>query len=141
MKIIPKIFLLVFLLLFSLRTYGQDATKAICYRWELTCLTMGKRTIETAELRRKKNNMNMEFQEEGACTVIPSIQEAPIKKNKWRWEEEGKTLVIITLDEKNKRVNQTFKVEKLTPKLLILSIGDEKNKEIFTYKNVGKVRK
>ena len=141
MKIITNIFSLTFLLFFSTNTYAQDATKAICYRWELTSLTMGARTIETAELRKKKNNMNMEFQEEGACTVIPSIQEAPIKKNKWRWEEEGKSLVIITLDEKNKRVNQTFKVEKLTTKILILSIGDDKNREIFTYKNVGKVRK
>ncbi len=141
MKIIQNTFFIFLFLVFSLKTQAQEATKALCYRWELTNLTMGKRTIETAELRQKRNNMNMEFQEEGACTVIPSIQEAPIKKNKWRWEEEGKTLVIITLDEKNKRVNQTFKVEKLTPKLLVLSIGDEKNKEIFTYKNVGKARK
>ena len=141
MKIIPNIFFLTFLLFLSLKSHAQDATKAICYRWELTSLTMGARTIESAELRKKKNNMNMEFQEEGACTVIPSIQEAPIKKNKWRWEEEGKTLVIITLDEKNKRVNQTFKVEKLTPKILVLSIGENKNREIFTYKNVGRARK
>ena len=141
MKIIPNIFFLTFLLFLSAKSHAQDATKAICYRWELTSLTMGARTIESAELRKKKNNMNMEFQEEGACTVIPSIQEAPIKKNKWRWEEEGKTLVIITLDEKNKRVNQTFKVEKLTPKILVLSIGENKNREIFTYKNVGRARK
>ena len=141
MKIISSILFFAAFLLLSLKSHAQDATKAICYRWELTSLTMGARTIESAELRKKKNNMNMEFQEEGACTVIPSIQEAPIKKNKWRWEEEGKTLVIITLDEKNKRVNQTFKVEKLTPKILVLSIGENKNREIFTYKNVGKVRK
>lgn len=141
MKIKTNVFFIAFLLLFSVKSYAQDATKAICYRWELTSLTMGARTIETAELRQKKNNMNMEFQEEGACTVIPSIQEAPIKKNKWRWEEEGKSLVIITLDEKNKRINQTFKVEKLTTKTLVLSIGENKNREIFTYKNVGKVRR
>ncbi len=141
MKFTLNIFFVAILLFLTSKSYAQDATKAICYRWELTSLSMGARTIETAELRQKKNNMNMEFGEEGACTVIPSIQEAPIKKNKWRWEEEGKSIVIITLDEKNKRINQTFKVEKLTPKTLILSIGDNKNREVFTYKNVGKVRK
>lgn len=130
-------FLFCLCFLFYLPAQAQKARKDLVRKWELTEIQLDKLRIAEQELRNKKGNTLIEFREDGSCLIIPALKDAKAKVNRWRLAENDSKLIITAKEEQStKNHNQKFNIEKLSSKLLIISVGEKSDREIYTYKAI-----
>lgn len=139
-KLMPllRLFLsLLLLVLCQLPVQAQKARKALVRKWELTEIQLDKLRIGEQELRDKKGNTLMEFREDGSCLITPALKDAKAKINRWRLAEDDSKLIITSKEEQSaKNYNQKFSIDKLSSKVLIISVGEKTDREVYTYKAI-----
>lgn len=113
-----------------------DPQKLLIRKWELQSIRMGNSTITFQELKAKKAGVQMIFTENGKCIVIPQSAKALPQENRWSlWQEnEQWILEIEATNDFGRKIKQNLKIEKISKKELILSLGEKDDKEIYTYK-------
>jgi hypothetical protein len=117
----------------------KDIRKTLLQKWILIEIKMDKRIITEQELQ-SKDRMVMEFQENGKCLLIPSNRKAQIKTNRWVLGEDDKTIIINSKNDFGGELRQNMLIEEISNKKLVLSAGEGKDKETYTYKQFkGKV--
>lgn len=111
--------------------------KQLIRKWELAGVQMSKNFISAEELKRKNGNLSMQFFEDGRCIIKTNNQAAP-KQNKWILEETEKDAFLIVEAENDfgGKVKSRFRIEEISVKKLVLSIGDKQDKEIYSYKAI-----
>lgn len=107
-------------------------------KWELVGVKTASMQIQESELRAKSANTTMEFFENGNCIVRPAKSEAMIKKNKWTLLKNENTISIVIEADNGfgEPFKQTMLIEEISAKKLVLSVGKDKDKEIYTYKAI-----
>jgi len=105
-------------------------------KWELVGVKTPSIKILEEELRMKNGNVVMEFLENGYCIIRPTKSEAGIKKNKWTLKKEEKeTYIVMEADNGfGEPIKQNMVIEEISTKKLVLSVGLNKDKEVYTYK-------
>jgi len=80
----------------------------------------------------------MQLFEDGKCIIKAKNPQAAPKQNKWTLEENETTafLVIEAENDFGGKVKTKFKIEEISAKKLVLSIGEKQDKEIYYYKAV-----
>ncbi len=127
--------LLQILLTILLQTEPQ---KLLVRKWELQEVTMGKNKMIMQAVPQRRRVVHMEFFENGKCVITFQPAQAPPKENKWSvvQEENSWFLLIEAENEFGGKIKQKFKIEKISKKELILSLGEKDDKEIYSYKAV-----
>ncbi|GAB4123756.1 MAG: hypothetical protein OHK0045_03690 [Raineya sp.] len=99
---------------------------------------MSKSFISAQELKRKNSNLTMQIFEDGRCVIRANNAMAVPKQNKWSLEEIEKEafLVIEAENDFGGKVKSRFKIEEITTKKMVLSIGETQDKEIYFYKAI-----
>jgi hypothetical protein len=124
------------LLLGAMAFKPDPTTEKLVRKWELVGVQTANMKISEEEIRSKNSNIMMEFLGNGYCIIRPIKAEAAIKKNKWTLKKEEKETYIIM--EADNGFGEPFKqnmiIEELSTKKLVLSVGKDKDKEIYTYK-------
>jgi hypothetical protein len=118
---------------------GSDRTALIARQWLMTEMEIdGKRYTEAWLERQRQNSVAsiLQFSKNGSCYVHiyakgPGGQrQKRTQTNQWQFLDSETKLTIQAKDEPA----QTFNIEKITAKKLVLSIKDGKSQQIFTYK-------
>jgi len=112
--------------------------KQIARKWELSGVQMSKSFISAEELKSKNATITMQLFEDGKCIIKAKNPQAAPKQNKWTLEENETTafLVIEAENDFGGKVKTKFKIEEISAKKLVLSIGEKQDKEIYYYKAV-----
>ena len=111
--------------------------KQITRKWELSGVQISKNYISAEELKRKSGNLSMQLFEDGRCIIRANNPQAVPKQNKWSLEEDeiNAFLVIEAENDFGGKVKSKFKIEEISSKKLVLSIGEKtQDKEIYYYK-------
>jgi len=126
--------LLVFVWLIA--SFVNPIQKQIARKWELSGMQISKNFISAEELKSKNANTTMQLFENGNCVIKSSNPQAVPKQNKWTLEEDGKNtfLVIEAENDFGGKVKTKFKIEEISAKKLVLSVGEKQDKEIYYYK-------
>lgn len=124
------------LLLGAMAFKPDPITEKLIRKWELVGVKTANMNISEEEIKSKNGNVVMEFLGNGYCMIRPTKSEAAIKKNKWNLKKEEKAIYLIM--EADNGFGESFKqnmvIEEISTKKLILSVGQDKDKEIYTYK-------
>lgn len=124
-------------LFFTLPAQAQKARKDLVRKWELVEIQLDKLRLGEQELRSKKGNTLIEFREDGSCLITPALKDAKAKINRWRLAEDDSKLIITSKEEQSaKNYNQKFSIDKLSSKVLIISVGEKTDREVYTYKAI-----
>ncbi len=124
-------------LFFTLPAQAQKARKDLVRKWELVEIQLDKLRLGEQELRSKKGNTLIEFREDGSCLITPALKDAKAKINRWRLAEDDSKLIITSKEEQSaKNYNQKFSIDKLSSKVLIISVGEKNDREVYTYKAI-----
>lgn len=124
-------------LFFTLPAQAQKARKDLVRKWELVEIQLDKLRLSEQELRSKKGNTLIEFREDGSCLITPALKDAKAKINRWRLAEDDSKLIITSKEEQSaKNYNQKFSIDKLSSKVLIISVGEKTDREVYTYKAI-----
>jgi hypothetical protein len=112
--------------------------KQLTRKWELVSVQMSKKIISAEELKRKNNNLTMQIFEDGRCIIKANNPQAVAKQNKWLLEanEKENFLIIEAENDFGGKVKTKFKIEEISTKKLILSIGEAQDKETYYYKSI-----
>lgn len=113
--------------------------KQIIRKWELSGVQMSKNYISAEELKRKNGNLMMQLFEDGRCIIKANHPQAFPKQNKWHLEEDETNtfLVVEAENDFGGKVKSKFRIEEISAKKLVLSIGEKtQDKEIYYYKAV-----
>ena len=122
-------------------THPTDLRDQLARKWLMIEMTMNGKKYDEKWLERQRQNglaSVLEFHKNGACQVhihtkgIGGRTQKKTTNNKWQLSEDGKQLTIKTEGEPS----QVFDVVKISSKKLILSVGAEKEKQVFTYKSI-----
>lgn len=124
------------LLLGAMAFKPDPITEKLVRKWELVGVKTASMQISEEEIRSKNGNVIMEFLGNGYCIIKPTKTEAAIKKNKWTLKKEEKaTYLIMEADNGfGESFKQNMSIDELSNKKLVLSVGQDKDKEIYTYK-------
>ncbi|MGD1843704.1 MAG: lipocalin-like domain-containing protein [Thermonemataceae bacterium] len=122
-------------LLSSISFFGQqNDPEALVGKWELVEIDMHRLRLGEEALKAKKQNVVMEFKADQTYSIISPLRQAKVKTNQWKLTEEGKKIVLTSEDSFGKKYDQVFVIEQLNKELLVLSVGEEVDKEVYTYK-------
>jgi hypothetical protein len=128
--------LLVFVWLIA--SFVTPIQKQIARKWELSGVQISKNFISAEELKSKNATITMQLFEDGRCIIKANNPKAIPKQNKWILEKDDKTtfLVIEAENDFGGKVKTKFKIEEISTKKLVLSLGEKQDKEIYYYKAV-----
>ena len=112
--------------------------KQLIRKWELAGVQMSKNFISAEELKRKNGNLSMQLFEDGRCVIKANSAQAVPKQNKWILEEieQEAFLIVEAENDFGGKVKSRFRIEEISVKKLVLSIGDKQDKEIYSYKAI-----
>lgn len=107
----------------------------IIRKWQLVGIQTSSLHISEAELKAKNNIVIMEFVENGYC-LIKTTQATSVQKNKWDLHKDDKEIYILMESDNGfgEQVKQKMKIEEISKKKLVLSVGVDKDRELYTYK-------
>ena len=129
--------LVVGLLTMSFTWVVKDRTKLLSRQWIMTGMEVNGKAISDKMMERQQRSgilTILEFRANGNYNVrISTPKGRTTKRNKWRFEDQQKKLVIIT-KENGKETEQAFDILKISSKKLILSLKDRRETQIFIYK-------
>ncbi|OJJ20469.1 hypothetical protein BKI52_18605 [marine bacterium AO1-C] len=115
----------------------KDRTKLLSRQWIMTGMEVNGKAISDKMMERQQRSgilTILEFRANGNYNIrISTPKGRTTKRNKWRFEDKQKKLVIIT-KEGGKEAEQAFDILKITSKKLILSLKDRRETQIFIYK-------
>ncbi|PKQ68288.1 hypothetical protein [Raineya orbicola] len=116
----------------------EEPQKLLIRKWELKEVVMGKNKMIMQAVPNRRAVVYMEFFENGKCVITSQPAQSPPKENKWSvlQEESNWILHIEAENEFGGKVKQKFKIEKITKKELILSLGEKDDKETYFYKAI-----
>ncbi|HAS46278.1 MAG TPA: hypothetical protein DCS93_37705 [Microscillaceae bacterium] len=125
------------LLTMSFTWMAKDRTKLLSRQWIMTGMEVNGKAISDKMLERQQRSgilTILEFRPNGNYNVrISTPKGRTTKRNKWRFEDKQKKLVIIA-KESGKETEQAFDILKISSKKLILSLKDRRETQIFIYK-------
>lgn len=112
--------------------------KQLTRKWELVGVQMFKSFIGTDELKRKNSSLTMQIFEDGRCVIRADKPQAIAKENRWFLEstEKENFLIIEAENDFGKKIKSKFKIEEISNKKLVLSIGEAQDKETYYYRAV-----
>ncbi len=115
----------------------KDRTKLLSRQWIMTGMEVNGRAISDKMMERQQRSgilTILEFKANGNYNIrISTPKGRSTKRNKWRFEDQQKKLVVIT-KEGGKETEQAFEILKITSKKLILALKDRRENQIFIYK-------
>jgi hypothetical protein len=113
-------------------------TKQLARQWIMTGMEVNGKAISTKMIERQQRNgmvTILEFRKNGSCSVkIKTAQGRTTKRNKWRFEDKQKKLIITHKTKDGAETKQVFDILKISSKKLILSLKDRRETQIFIYK-------
>jgi hypothetical protein len=114
---------------------GKDKTELLAQKWQMEEMQVEGRKYSSEMLERQRQNglvTILQFNKNNTALVILKTPKGKTtKRNKWQFAENQTKLII---QPEGDEPTQTFNIDKISSKKLVLSIVDNGAKQIFTYK-------
>jgi hypothetical protein len=115
--------------------FSKDRTDLLAQKWVMQEMQMGNSLFSEEMVERQRRNgieTILHFNKNNTCLVhIRSPKGKTTKRNKWQFMENQTKLMI---QPEGDEPAQTFAIEKLSAKKMVLTIMDNGSKQIFVYK-------
>ncbi|MCU0443886.1 MAG: hypothetical protein MUE85_03140 [Microscillaceae bacterium] len=130
-----KKLIFVFFVLSLWAFVGKDRTDLLAQKWQMEEMQVEGRKYSSEMIERQRQNglvTILQFNKNNTVLVIVKTPKGKTtKRNKWQFADNQTKLII---QPEGDEPPQTFSIDKISSKKLILSIIDNGAKQIFTYK-------